>query len=140
MGRKYKVLIPVLLLIIVCSCSKTPENIAEMEVDFTWEYNDYGSQDNPEIHLKGVPGGTKRFFVGLQDLDFPGYNHGGGYAVNDGSGIIQRGAAKGTYNGPAPWKPDMIHLYEITVEAYDENSNIIGKGKKALKYPYPRAG
>jgi hypothetical protein len=41
---------------------------------------------------------------------------------------------KGNYNGPAPWLPDMIHDYEITVKAYDQNGKVIGVGKKVKTF------
>ena len=102
-----------------------------MNIDFEWQQMDKGSQENPEIRLTGVPEDTKRFLVKLVDLNVKGFDHGSGFVDNDGSGIIARGATKGTYNGPDPPFPDMKHNYEITVKAYDENGNVIGIGKKA---------
>ena len=107
-----------------------------MGVDFKWQPIDYGSQENPEIKLTSVPEGTKRFFVGLVDLNISTYDHGGGFVDNDGSGIIARGTIKGNYNGPAPWLPDMVHDYEITVKAYDEDEKVIGMGKKVETFTF----
>lgn len=107
-----------------------------MGVDFKWQPIDYGSQENPEIKLTSVPEGTKRFFVGLVDLNISTYDHGGGFVDNDGSGIIARGTIKGNYNGPAPWLPDMVHDYEITVKAYDEDEKMIGMGKKVETFTF----
>lgn len=119
---------------IIFSCTNESEGVVVMGVEFEWQPIDFGSQKNPQIKLTGVPEGTKRFFVGLVDLDISTYDHGGGFVDNDDSGIIARGTIKGNYNGPAPWLPGMIHDYEITVKAYDENSRVIGVGKKVEKF------
>ena len=79
----------------------------------------------------GVPDGTERFLVSLVDLNLNGFDHGSGFVDNDGSGIIARGAVKGSYNGPDPPYPNLKHSYEITVEALDEKGTVIGIGKKA---------
>lgn len=102
-----------------------------MTVAFEWQQIDKGSQENPEIRLTGVPEGTKRFLVSLVDLNLKGFDHGSGYVDNDGSGIIARGALKGSYNGPDPPFLDMRHNYEISVKALDEKGNVIGFGKNA---------
>lgn len=118
------------------SCTDKYKDAIVMSVDFEWQPIDYGSKDNPEILLANVPEGTKRFLVSLVDLNIKTYDHGCGYVNNDGSGTIRRGSIEGSYNGPAPWLPDMIHDYEITVEAYDENDKVIGIGKKVRKFLY----
>jgi len=131
MKRAVFLLVVVLQMLIICSCNTESRKTAEMNIDFEWQQMDKGSQENPEIRLTGVPEDTKRFLVKLVDLNVKGFDHGGGFVDNDGSGIIARGATKGTYNGPDPPFPDMKHNYEITVKAYDENGNVIGIGKKA---------
>jgi phosphatidylethanolamine-binding protein (PEBP) family uncharacterized protein len=112
-------------------CTNETKNTAVIGVDFEWQQIDKGSQDNPEIRLTDVPEGTRRFLVSLVDLNLQGFDHGSGFVDNDGSGIIARGAVKGSYNGPDPPFPDMNHSYEITVTALDENGTAIGIGKKA---------
>ncbi len=123
-----------LSILIILSCTNESKNAAVMGVEFEWQPVDFGSQENPQIKLTGVPEGTKRFFVGLVDLNVSTYDHGGGFVDNDESGLIARGTIKGNYNGPAPWLPDMIHDYEITVKAYDENDKVIGVGKRVEKF------
>ena len=123
-----------LSILILCSCTNESESLAVIGVEFEWQPTDYGSQENPQVQLTGVPEGTRRFFVGLVDLNISTYDHGGGFVDNEGSGIIARGTVKGNYNGPAPWLPDMIHDYEITVKAYDENGKVIGVGKTVKKF------
>ena len=84
------------------ACGGDPANITQMGVDFEWQLIDKGSQDNPEIRLTGVPEGTRRFQVSLVDLNLNGFDHGSGFAANNGSGVIARRAVKGSYNGPDP--------------------------------------
>ena len=79
------------------------------------------SDVSPEISLRGIPADTASFRVTLFDRDAPRYNHGGGEAVNDGSGVIKQGALKGNYDGPCPPYP---HTYVFTVMA---------RGKKGEK-------
>ncbi|MDM8556331.1 YbhB/YbcL family Raf kinase inhibitor-like protein [Desulfococcaceae bacterium HSG7] len=124
-----------LSILTICSCKNGNRNVAEIGVDFNWQLIDDGSQKNPEIRLSGVPEGTTRFFVGLVDLNNKGFDHGGGFVDNDGTGVIGRGATKGNYNGPNPPFPNMIHNYEITVEAFDKKGTVIGIGRKAKKFP-----
>jgi len=134
--RKSVILTAIALsILIICSCKNENRNVAEIGVDFDWQLIDNGSQKNPEIRLLGVPEEATRFFVGLVDLNNNGFDHGGGFVDNDGSGVIARGATKGTYNGPNPPFPNMIHNYEITVEAYDKKGTVIGIGRKAKKFP-----
>ena len=137
-SKKVSILVVVIMLLIfnLCSCTDKYKDAIVMGVNFEWQPIDNGSRDNPKISLTNVPEGTKRFYVSLIDLDIKTYDHGGGYVDNDGSGTIQRGSIEGNYNGPAPWLPDMIHDYEITVEAYDENGKVIGIGKGVRKFLY----
>ena len=130
-------LVPVfvgLAILLACACSDQAENAAEMGVDFEWQQIDKGSTDNPEIRLTGVPPGTQRFLVSLMDLNLNAFDHGSGYADNDGSGIIARGAVKGSYNGPDPPFRSAKHTYEITVKALDEKGAVIGTGKNAKPF------
>jgi hypothetical protein len=126
----------VLSMLVFCSCTNESESIAVMGVDFEWQPIDYASSDNPEIILTGVPEGTKRLHVSLIDLDMKMYDHGSGFVDYDGSGIIARGIIKGTYSGPAPRDSNMIHDYEITVKAYNEEGDVIGIGKRVKKFIY----
>ena len=118
-------------LMALLGCGDQPDNLPHMRVEFEWQRIDKGSQDNPEIRLTGIPAGTRRFLVSLVDLDLNGFDHGSGYANNDGTGIIPRGAVKGSYNGPDPPFPSVKHSYEITVKALDETGAVIGIGKNA---------
>ena len=136
MKRAVFLLVIALPILIFFSCKTESRDAAVMDVDFEWQQIDQGSKENPEIRLTGVPEGTKRFLVKLVDLKAKGFDHGSGFADNDGSGIIARGASKGSYNGPDPPWPNMKHIYEITVKAYDGKGQVIGIGKKAKTFPY----
>ena len=104
-----------------------------IQVDFTWKEEHRCSSKSPEIHVNGVPEGTKLFKVKLVDLDVPFWSHGGGTYNNDSTGVIAEGALTNGYNGPCP--PGGSHRYEFTVEAIDEDGNIIGAGKKMKMFP-----
>jgi hypothetical protein len=105
-------------------------------VTFDWHPIDRGAQDNPEIRFGGVPPETARFLVSLVDLNLEGFDHGSGYAANDGSGVITRGAVKGSCNGPDPPFPSVKHTYEIIVKALDAGGRAIGIGPQAKVFPY----
>ncbi len=121
-------------IIFLCACTDEAENAAAMGVEFAWQLIDKGSSDNPEIRLTGVPPGTQRFLVSLVDLNLQGFDHGSGFANNDGTGIIKRGAVKGSYGGPDPPYPSVKHTYEITVKALDEKGAVLGIGKNAKQF------
>ena len=125
------IILVALSMLTICSCKGESKNLAVMGVDFEWQPIDKGSSDNPEIRLTGVPEGTTRFLVSLVDLNVKGFDHGSGFVDNDGSGMIARGATKGSYGGPDPPFANMRNNYEITVRAYDARGTIIGIGKKA---------
>ena len=90
-------ILTIMPLLILLACANESQDAAVVGVEFEWQPIDFGSSENPEIRLLEVPEGTRRFFVGLVDLDVSTYDHGGGFAVKDGSGIIARGAVKGNY-------------------------------------------
>ncbi|MDJ0783901.1 MAG: YbhB/YbcL family Raf kinase inhibitor-like protein [Desulfosarcinaceae bacterium] len=127
--------VPLLIaMLLMPACTNDLKDAAPMTVDFKWQLMDRGADANPEIRLAGVPAGTARFFVGLVDLDNNGYDHGGGFVDNDGSGVIARGSIKGNYAGPDPPFETLNHTYEITVKAYDDAGKVIGIGKQAHRF------
>jgi len=109
------------------------QDVAALDVDFSWEPEHRCSGKSPEIRVAGVPEGTRLLKVTLVDLDVTFWNHGGGTVNNDGSGVIPAGALKSGYNGPCP--PSGSHRYEFTVDAVDEQGRTIGTGKKMKKFP-----
>lgn len=109
------------------------QNVVALEVDFSWNAEHRCSSKSPEIRVAGIPAGTKSLKVTLVDLDVPFWNHGGGTVENDGSGVIPAESLKSGYNGPCP--PSGSHRYEFTVNAVDEQGQVIGAGKKMKKFP-----
>ena len=87
---------------------------------------------NPTFKLKNVPEGTKFIRFKLVDLNVPSYNHGGGVAVYDGSGVIKPGAFK--YKSPCP--PDGAHVYEWRATAQSKkNGGKLATAKAKKSYP-----
>ena len=109
------------------------QDVAALDVDFSWKEEHRGSSKNPEIRVAGIPDGTRFLEANLVDLDVPFWSHGGGKVENDGSGIIPAGSLKSGYNGPFP--PSGSHRYEFTVNAIDDQGQIIGTGKRMQKFP-----
>ena len=122
-----------LFLILGCATTKVDPNAVTLDVDFSWTEANRCSSKSPEIHVSGVPEGTKYFKVKLVDLDVPTWNHGGGTVANDSSGVIPAGSLKSGYNGPCP--PSGSHRYQFTVKSVDGEGTIIGIGKKMQKFP-----
>jgi phosphatidylethanolamine-binding protein (PEBP) family uncharacterized protein len=120
-----------LLLIFVCTNSQAEE--VKLGVDFSWEGISRCSNHSPEIKVTNIPEETTSFKVRLDDLDAPSWNHGGGTADNDGSGIIPAGSLKRGYNGPCP--PSGSHQYRFTVYAKNAKGKTIGKGKATKSFP-----
>ena len=110
-----------------------PENAAELAVSFSWEGTQACSRRSPEIRVVNVPASTVELKVRLKDLDVPNWNHGGGRAAHDGSGIIPAGALKSGYNGPCP--PSGRHRYEFSVKALAADGSIVGFGKAMRLFP-----
>ncbi len=128
-------LIPTFLLLLFLGCvtTKVAPDAAELAVYFSWEGIEKCSGYSPEIKVSGIPAGTKFFEVKLKDLDAPQWDHGGGKAENNGSGIILAGALKNRYNGPCP--PRGSHRYQFTVNAVNGEGIIIGIGKAVKEFP-----
>ena len=122
------------LFIFACGSGNSKQNIAELNIDFKWNAPCTSLRDNPEITLAKVPKNTARFYVGLTDLDLPGFDHGGGYVEYRNSPIIKSGTIDGTYGGPSP-PTGVIHDYEITVKALDKDGNVLAIGKKSHRFP-----
>ncbi|UQZ91146.1 phospholipid-binding protein [Deltaproteobacteria bacterium Smac51] len=105
-----------------------------MTVQFTWNGNGGSlSSPSPQLNIGNIPDGTVSFNVKMKDLDRKRFDHGGGTAVNDGTGVIPVGALK-NYKGPQPPAPE-VHTYVFTVSAIDANGQVIGTGTASHKYP-----
>lgn len=111
-----------------------PKGAAVMQIDFSWDGIEACEHHSPEIKVAGIPAGTVKFKVRLEDVNRPAWNHGGGEAANDGSGIIPAGALTVGYNGPCP-PPEKRHKYEFLVLAVDDADQTIGFGKARQLFP-----
>ena len=113
-----------------CSTTKVADNLATIDVDYSWDKKYECTTLSPQINLSGVPQGTLELKISLRDLDSPQYRHGGGVVAYTGSNVIEEGALK-NYEGPCP--PN-THRYVIKVKAVDDRGVIIGEGKLMKKY------
>lgn len=128
------------LIMLVIGCAKDPnlivipDDVAEMNVSFSWEGIKACTHESPEIQVARIPDGTVTLQALLKDINVPTYNHGGGSVKNDASGIIPPGALTIGYNGPCPPARER-HKYEFSVLAKDAQGNIIGFGKSRQLFP-----
>ena len=87
---------------------------------------------SPAIALTDVPEGTARLVAKMVDLDFTGFNHGGGAVANAGGMTIPQGALKDGYRGPCPPTP---HRYRITVQAVGPGGEVLATSSHTEKFP-----
>jgi len=132
--RYISTVILILFIIMVAACEKRSKDVADVGVSFEWNLPEAPLDQNPEIHLTGVPEATHRFLVELVDLDLKPYNHGGGYYPYNGSLVIPAGELDGYYQGPSP-PPGVVHQYQFTVKALDAAGVVIGEGRHTRQYP-----
>lgn len=113
-------------------CSPVPViKTYEIGVDFDWAAQNKCSKISPPIRLTNVPDGTTNLMFKLEDLSLRlgSLYHGGGSVAYDGNNYIAAGALK-KYRGPCG-KQERNELYEISVIAYDVNTDPIGTGRMA---------
>lgn len=132
--RYISLVLLILFIVVVAACEKRSKDVAEMGVSFEWNPPETRRNQNPEIHLTGVPEATHRFSVELVDLDLKTFNHGGGNYPYTGSSIIPAGELDGFYQGPSP-PPGIFHQYQFTVKALNADGVVIGEGKHTRQYP-----
>ncbi len=115
----------IIFLLLLCSCSEDsgPESIGNITVDFVWDLEH--PQRSPEIHLKNVPKGAKRFHIEFIDATNE-WEHGGGSIPNDGTGIIRAGALIAFKGLSSTWATPKIRL---KVAAIGTDGQLIGKGE-----------
>jgi phosphatidylethanolamine-binding protein (PEBP) family uncharacterized protein len=106
----------------------------EFSVRFQWSEGMASclSPVSPEIALAGVPDGTARLAAKMVDLDFTGFNHGGGTVAYGGGETISEGALKDGYRGPCPPTP---HRYRITVQALGAGGEVLATSSHTEKFP-----
>jgi hypothetical protein len=127
-------IVPVIAIVLVwmylgCSKDNTDNPITKIDIDVI--YDTKNPRRSPEIHLKNVPEGVNHLQILFFD-DSNKWEHGGGNLPYDGSGIIQAGAVK-EFKG-------LSSLYgfpkiRVTVTAFLENGQVVGKGSITKKPP-----
>jgi|LauGreStaDraftv2_3_1035109.scaffolds.fasta_scaffold190224_1 hypothetical protein len=105
----------------------------KLTVNYEWEISHKCGKKSPEITIGGIPPGSTLLDIKMVDLDYKGWDHGGGLLKNE-EGFpeifkISEGGLNRGYDGPCP--PNFNahgHDYEITVIAKDKSNQVIGKG------------
>ncbi len=115
----------------VSGCENVSPDAIELSVDFSWKGMKSCGWGNPEIHVSGAPGKTKKLKVSMYDHVYY-HDHGTVTIPYKGTKIIAMGAHK-EIQGPCP--PDDPGQYKITVRAIDKNDVVIGIGSKARFFP-----
>ena len=129
---KTVITVSILCLFFLCSCSKADndDGLAKISIDFVWDLRHLTR--SPEIHLENVPEGVDRLTIYFYDVSANDYSHGGGSMHHDGSGIIQPGAFK-DFKGLTTMFG--IPKIKLTVEAFNKNGRLAGKGAITKKPP-----
>ncbi len=123
-----------LVIMSVLWTAAAPSLAADFAIDFNWDGIERCSSTPPEITVSDVPDGTATFDVKMVDLDFTGYNHGGGTAPNTGDGSIVEGDYDtSNYRGPCP--PGTTHTYEFTVQALDAGGASLATATAKADFP-----
>ena len=90
-----------------------------------------GAVPNPIFTFTGIPSQTVKLKFRMQDLNAPGYNHGGGTIAWDGEDNLEAGSF--TYMSPCP--PGGRHTYKWTIKAIDSNGDVIATAYAKKQYP-----
>ncbi|MFT6657702.1 YbhB/YbcL family Raf kinase inhibitor-like protein [Maritalea sp.] len=115
----------------------TPTMASAMEFTFSWGETpacNTGWPDtigSPQFDVSDVPEGTIKLNFSVQDLDAPGFSHGGGTISYDGESAIGAGAFM--YKGPCP--PNGKHEYQWTMTALDFYGAKLEQATATLNFP-----
>ena len=119
----------------------TPSYAGKFQFSFTWAglmmcTTGYPNNvQNPEFTLKNVPKGTNWIYFKMTDLNVPNYNHGGGWAKDEGGNKIKRGQF--WYSSPCP--PSGSHTYQWSATASKKKSlsgaAVLRKAYSSKPYP-----
>jgi phosphatidylethanolamine-binding protein (PEBP) family uncharacterized protein len=105
---------------------------AEMAVSFDWgQTKKCFDSKSPPITLSGVPEGTTKLDIKMQDRNARDFYHGGGRVDFTGQAALPYGAFR--YKGPCP--PSGSHLYRFTVKALDAKGKTIGTAQAEKNFP-----
>lgn len=98
-----------------------------MDAGFRW------CSGSPEFKLSDVPAGTAKIKLRMQDLDVPGFRHGGGEVAYTGKPIPCGALMAQNYRGPSP--PSGQHTYRWTIEAIGADGKVLAGTTAERKFP-----
>ncbi len=129
---KIAIIVSILCVCVTCGCSKdnTAEDIAKIDIDFVWDLKHL--HRSPEVHLENIPEGVDSLRILFFDDTASDYEHGGGSLPYDGSRIIPAGAFTDFKGLTNLWG---IPKIKVTVEAFNKQGELVGKGKITKKPP-----
>ena len=117
----------IMFLFLFYGCSNS--NTEKIGVDFIYDKDH--PRLSPEIHLDRVPSGVD--YLEIQFMDATNnWEHGGGTIPYQGKDIIRQGAVKDFKGLSSTWG---FPKFNVTVNAFDKNGNLIGKGEITKKPP-----
>jgi Phospholipid-binding protein len=125
------VLVPLTLL---AACQEAPKKPVGLPLSVTYEWSeaDRCATASPRIDVSGVPTITKTLTFKVRNLDVPRGDRGGGDVEYKRDGRIPAGAF--SYRGPCPAGGE-IHLYEVSVRAYDASGRLLAQGEARRTFP-----
>ena len=108
-----------------------------LSFDWQWKLSHRCSNTSPALSISGIPKGTTKLSVQMNDLDFRNKDHGGGtvaHASGDSMEIAE-GALQENYLGPCPNNfASFGHSYQITVRAFAADGSELAKAIKAKDF------
>jgi phosphatidylethanolamine-binding protein (PEBP) family uncharacterized protein len=100
-----------------------PESASAFNASFSWDGIPACEKISPEFKLSAVPAGTRLLRFAMQDLNVPGFRHGGSAVAYHGD-TVKKGAI--SYIGPCPPAGEH-HRYRWTIDALDAGGKMIGQ-------------
>jgi hypothetical protein len=109
-----------------------PGGAEAFEASYSWAGIPACDKVSPAFKLSAVPDGTKRLRMYMTDLDAPMFHHGGSVLPFYGDDAVKKGAV--SYVGPCP-PAGQRHRYTWTIEALDEDGNVLGRANETQTFP-----
>jgi phosphatidylethanolamine-binding protein (PEBP) family uncharacterized protein len=123
--------LPLLAGLVGLAIAAGPGRASAFSVRFSWAGIPACERISPQLHLAGVPAGTKKLRCEMQDLDVPSFRHGGATVAYDGDNV-KKGAIH--YIGPCPPHGEH-HRYRWTVQALDAAGKVLGTATATETFP-----
>ncbi len=127
-----KILLAVLMSAALPAIAQSP-----LSIDWTWKAAHRCNNTSPALTVSGIPEGTARLAVQMNDLDFQNKDHGGGTVPHNGEATaeIPEGALQASYLGPCPNNfASFGHSYRITLRALAADGSELAKTSKAKDF------